>query len=290
LEGAGGLLVAGAVAVAVAFPPTVAQGTPAERCGALDRPGSADDLGRDDGSNGGTPDPGAVPGDGERSRDTTCHERERCSAEESEEYSEQTLSPAGDEASSGADRGGDLWTGAPDERGADDQARARGDGPSAGGPPCPDSGGPRQSDGESDGGDQVLETRTARANGAADGSDRKSSESGGSDGERSADSGRSPATAQKTGGERSSAESMSESRRSGAGQYEPEAPPEAGGGSSSGSGTGDSSSSGSGSGDDDSGGDLPDTGFAAAALGATGLVLLLGGALGRRRLPVRGDD
>ena len=103
---------------------------------------------------------------------------------------------------------------------------------------------------------------------------------------RSKGSERSATTAQQDDDGGSTLRSMSESRSSGAGQYEPEDAPEAG---SSDPGRARVRSSGSSSSDDSSGGGLPDTGLAIGALVLTGLALFTFGGLVRRRVSTRRD-
>jgi hypothetical protein len=80
-------------------------------------------------------------------------------------------------------------------------------------------------------------------------------------------------------------QSMSAGRKSGAGQYEEEEAPEAGSGSGSDEGKGSGSGGAFANGD----GDLPDTGLAIGALVLAGLILFSFGALARRRLSGRDD-
>jgi hypothetical protein len=268
IQGAGGLLVAGAVAVGASAAPIAAGEPPPSDCGQSEPAGAPKE--RQDGAAAGGDQTPTGPGA------PACDEREPCdSRDEPVEDRQPSDEPAGEEEeTSEATEESSAWD--VEDPGEDKIEREPSDPPrtddrcSEQGERAPGSDGtkPAKHDASARAAPQVMSASAAARS-------------------RSEGSKRAVTTAQQDDDGGSSSSSMSESRSSGAGQYEPEDPPEAGG-SGSGSGKG-SGSSGSSSSHDDSGGGLPHTGLAIGALVVTGLALFTFGGLVRRHLSTRRD-
>lgn len=280
VQAVGGLLALAAIALAVSTVPTAARQPTPERC-------AQDERVKGSGADENEADP-ALNDEDER---VAADDEEVASSSWTEEETSRSEDARGHERSPSRDRpdcrehdaGGGRSEGGERSRPDGDSAEQEPEVDPAGDLPGSDEGGDSAESGARGGAPEIASTQdrpqraSKRSGSTVPGAEAGRPHPGGND----SGSGRSHRDRTTAQADDDDSPSLSQSRRSGGGQYEGEDPPEAGDDEPN-------SSEGSRSSSDHSG-DLPNTGFAVGALALAGLALLAVGTVTRRGLPRRRD-